>query len=403
MRVSGKVISRCQLCRKKGRSGFGKCNHKGRRYLVAYRVDGMQKRETLGCNKKDAERRLAEIISQVHNGTYYKPAEIIFKEFVEKWIATKEPPKIKERTFYTYKATIRLHLNPYLGRIALTRITKETIEEMIVALQRKIKPKTINNTIKLLKSILRTAREWKYIQENPAEFIKNMKVDKPEMAFYNPEEIQLLIRHSRGKYKAINLVAVLTGMRKSEILALQWGDIDWKAKTIYVRRSIFWKPKKAVMEGENRWQFSTPKTKKSYRTIVMSPELEKALEIHRISAKVNPQDLVFCNKEGNPIDPDNLNKRGFFPAIAFAGLRKIRFHDLRHTYTSILLDTGENIKFIQKQLGHASIQTTIDRYAHLMPIDNVGVGRRIDEKIFGNSDAEEIFLSEQEAILERSK
>ena len=116
--------------------------------------------------------------------------------------------------------------------------------------------------------------------------------------------------------------------------------------------------------------------------IVMSSVLSKALQIHRINCSVSPYDLVFCNKDGNPMDPDNMVKREFIPTLTRAELRKIRFHDLRHTFASLLLAQNENVKFIQDQLGHASIQTTIDRYSHLMPNCHVGVGNRLDKQLF---------------------
>jgi integrase len=114
----------------------------------------------------------------------------------------------------------------------------------------------------------------------------------------------------------------------------------------------------------------------------MSPALKEALEIHRISCPVGPHDLVFCTKSGGPLDPDNMVKREFLPALTAAGLRRVNFHSLRHSYTSMLISQGENVKFIQSQLGHASIQTTLDRYGHLLPVDQVGVGRKLDAQLF---------------------
>ena len=115
----------------------------------------------------------------------------------------------------------------------------------------------------------------------------------------------------------------------------------------------------------------------------MSPKLKEALEIHRITAPITEADLIFVNKAGSPLDPDNTIKREFQPALRMAGLRLVRFHDLRHTYTSLLIAQGENIKFIQSQLGHASIQTTMDRYGHILPNTNKGVGERLDKLVFG--------------------
>lgn len=112
-------------------------------------------------------------------------------------------------------------------------------------------------------------------------------------------------------------------------------------------------------------------------------ELKKALQNHKQNSAIeNENDLVFCNQEGNPIDPDNMIKREFNPSLKAAGLKRIRFHDLRHTFATLLIHQGENIKFIQNQMGHASIQTTMDRYGHLLPVSAYGVGSKLDNQIF---------------------
>ena len=175
-------------------------------------------------------------------------------------------------------------------------------------------------------------------------------------------------------------------------MALQWGDIDWNSNVVFVRRSIYWATLKDG-DGKTRWQFVSPKSKRSIRSLVMSPRLKEALEIQRITAPVSAHDLVFCNGEGNPIDPDNMVKREFHTALTFAGLRRVRFHDLRHTYTTLLISQGENVKFIQSQLGHSSIQTTMDRYGHLLPVNQYGVGSKLDSQVFSSHPQEPVHSS----------
>ena len=170
--------------------------------------------------------------------------------------------------------------------------------------------------------------------------------------------------------------------------------------------SLRFKTRKDIDPEDKRWWFDSPKTRYSTRAIIMSPRLKEAVENHRFNQTVefaqkekgkkpfNADELIFTNGAGCPVDPDNIVKRQFHPALERAGLRKIRFHDLRHTFASLLIDQGENIKFIQSQLGHASIQTTLDRYGHLMPLKNyAGVGVRLDEKIFSPQEAEKPDLS----------
>lgn len=160
-------------------------------------------------------------------------------------------------------------------------------------------------------------------------------------------------------------------MRLGELLALQWSDIDWKSGTIRVKRS--------VLNGT----FQEPKTRNAIRVIGMSPMLTEVLREHLAVVPKSEAGLVFCTEAGKIIDGANLRHRVFEPALKNAGLRKIRIHGLKHTFASLLINQGENFKYVQHQLGHASITTTVDRYGHLMPNAHVYVGKRLDASIFG--------------------
>ena len=115
----------------------------------------------------------------------------------------------------------------------------------------------------------------------------------------------------------------------------------------------------------------------------MSPALIRELRKYQKIAPKSEGDLVFCTDDGKVLDDANLRHRIFEPALQKAGLRKIRIHDLRHTYASLLINQGENLKYVQKQLGHASITTTVDRYGHLMPDAHKDAGARLDQNVFG--------------------
>jgi len=368
MKVTGNILTRCDSCRKNNLNGFAPCQCKTRRkYIVEYRIDGKKRRETVGYNKRNAELRLAEIISQVHNGTFFKPKKqgTRFREFAEKWLNDYAKPRVKERTYVTYRGYVRNHLNPYFERADVTTMTQEDIEGYLAKLIDRLNPNTVNKILKMLKTMFKYARRWKYREDNPAWDIDCFLEKHREMDYLNPEEIRLLLEHSPEPDKTIFLIAILTGMRKSEVLALQWGDIDWNSNTIYVRRSLRFKIRKDIGVEDKRWWFDSPKTRNSVRAIIMSPRLKEALDRHRFNQTVefaqkekgkkpfNTDELIFTNGAGSPVDPDNMVKRIFHPALERAGLRKVRFHDLRHTFASLLIDQGENLKFIQSQLGHA--------------------------------------------------
>ena len=377
----GSIVKRCLICKKNN----AKCNHKEITYSVVYRIGKLQKWENAGRNKKDAERKLSEIISQINNGTFIKPQDILFKDFTVKWLDEYARISVKPSTFQTYKIAINHHFIPSFGNFPLSYITTGKIQNFVSKSINSSSPKTVNNLITLLKTVFKYAKRWGYMRENPAMDIEHVRLEYREMDFLKPEEIQLLLKQAREPYKTLFLIAALTGMRRGEILALQWGDIDWHSNIIFVRRGIYWLPRKECIKDTIRWRFISPKSKRSIRAIVMSPRLKEALQIHRISSPVSPYELVFCNKDGKPFDPDNLIKRHFLPVLSFAGLKTVSFHSLRHSYTALLIAQGENIKFIQSQLGHSSIQTTLDRYGHLLPVNAIGVGERVDLQLFGSS------------------
>jgi len=382
----GCIVKRCKICRREGRNQFESCNHPERVYGIFYRVGKKPIFKTIGPNKKDAERELEETMRQVNQGTYSELKEISFEEFAQKWINDYASVHVKPSTLRNYRDAVRCHFNPAFGRMPLVLIHETDIRGFISRTIKSRKPKTVNNFIVMLKTMFKHAKRWGYLRENPAWDIEHIRDDHKEMDFLTPEEVRELLKHADEPCRTVIQLAAMTGMRRGEIFGLQWGDIDWHKNMICVRRNLFWHVKRELASDYKGplWCFLSPKTKRSCRTIVMSPELKKMLEIHRITAPIGRDDLVFCNKQGNPVDPANFVAREFDPALTRAGLRKIRFHDLRHTYATFLIAQNENIKFIQSQLGHASIQTTIDRYGHVLPNTHIGVGERLDKLVFGD-------------------
>jgi len=326
-------------------------------------------------------------MAEIHSGTFRKPKPILFSEYAAQWLKTYAPTaQLKPSTFETYQSIIDKRFNPVFGKLLLTHLSTRKIKEFLSAcLKDGLAPKTVNNTLILLKTMLMSAVDDGYLLTAPTRKVRRMKLEPKEMGFLTPQEIQLLLKHADEPYRTLFLAAVLTGMREGELFALQWGDIDWHQDRIGVQRSLYWRSRKNIGPEEPCWMFVTPKSRCSRRTVVMSPKLKEALGLYRLSCPVSPYDLVFCTSKGNPLDPNTMLSREFHPALTRAGLRKVRFHDLRHTYTSLLIAQGEDIKFIQNQLGHASARTTLDHYGHLMPGVHQRASRRLDRQVFGRS------------------
>jgi integrase len=343
-------------------------------WYVVYRIHGKQKWEKAGLNKRDAEKLLSMRLDEVNKGTFQELKEIRFQEFSEKWLSDYAKISVKESTYVSYEVILRLHLIPHFGNYWMHGVNAGDIQNFIAKKMTggNISPKTMNNILVPLKEMFRHAFVWGHIYKDPTQYIKKPRVESEEMDFLNADEIQIFLKNTEPEYYALFFTAVMTGMRRGELLGLKWEDIDWNSSQIVVKRALY------------RGKFVTPKSKHSCRRISMTPMLKATLDQHRVFCTRSETNLVFCNENGRPLDPENMVKRHFQPTLERAGLRRIRFHDLRHTFASLLIAMGENVKYVQNQLGHNSATTTLDRYGHLMPGDQNDTGNRLDQTVFGD-------------------
>src|SRR5262250_405260 len=217
------------------------------------------------------------------------------------------------------------------------------------------------------------AVQWGYLDANPVQYVERPRGEDKEMDVLTPEEIRRLLDAQEEPLRTLLLAAILTGMRQGELFGLWWDDIDFAKHQIHVRRSLW------------HGTLGTPKSRRSRRAINMSPTLEGALRAFKATHRRS--EFVFSTERGTPIDADNFRHRVFPQALQRAGLRRVRFHDLRHTYTSLLIAQNAHPKYIQAQLGHASIQTTLDRYGHLMPQLHQAEAQKLDQLVFPHQQA----------------
>lgn len=265
---------------------------------------------------------------------------------------------------------LRLHIVPFFRATRLSDIALPHVREFMKALLAKgLAPKTVGNVMVILKEMLKHAVQWGYLDANPAQYAERPRGEDQEMQVLTPAEIHRLLGHAAEPVRTLLLCAVMTGMRRGELLGLKWEDVDFEGNRIHVRRALW------------RGKFVTPKSKRSRRAIDMTRTVKEALA--RLPSRFRGE-LVFCADNGTPIDPENFTKRDWARALRRAGLRRIRFHDLRHTYASLLIAQGAHPKYIQAQLGHASIQTTLDRYGHLMPDIHAAEAGKLDRLVFGD-------------------
>ncbi len=354
---------------------LGSIQKKGKSYYVVFRVkDPKTKKKKqrwipAGNRKKEAEEKFVELTGDVNRGTHKKLKVATFAEFSNEWIRKYAEIKAKPSTLQSYRDIINNHLIPFMGNYLLMEIDTDMLQDYVTLRLEKVKPKTVVNELVPIKLMFKYAVRWRYLKFNPAEGVERPRVEKEEMEILAPEEIKLFLEHVTLKYRTFFLTAILTGLRRGELLGLHGEDIDWNHNQIHVRRSL-WKS-----------QVVSPKTKASVRRVDMTPTLAQELRQHKFSCSIEDSNFVFCNSEGKPHDPDSLVRRQFLPALKRAGVKRVRFHDLRHTNVALRLEQGQNIKYIQNQLGHASIQTTIDRYGHLLKDVNTEQAMKLENAL----------------------
>jgi integrase len=216
---------------------------------------------------------------------------------------------------------------------------------------------------------LNDATRWGSIARNVVALTSAPRVQRRQISTLSPEQTRLLLDAAiEDDLSAVYVLAISTGMRQGELLALKWQDINLDGASVHIRSTLH--------RTKSGFVFNEPKTSRSRRQVVLTQTAVAALRRHRVAqaerrlemgAYWQDQDLVFTNEIGGPVDAGNLRNRSFSPLLQRAALPKIRFHDLRHTAATLMLSRGIHPKVVSEMLGHSQIAITLDLYSHVTP------------------------------------
>jgi integrase len=302
--------------------------------------------------KRGAEQYERELRQSLLEGNHGQDKRVEVKvptcaEFAKEFLRTYAKANNKPSEYESKVATFKNHLNPAFGKMTIDRIGAKEIEQFKARkLEEGYSPKSVNNWLTALRRMLSLAHEWELISGVP--HVKWLKFPEPEIDFLNFEEADRLVRGAEPGWSAMILTGLLTGLRHGELIGLRWEDVDLVAGRLMVRQSIV---RKVV---------GTPKNGRK-REVPMSPELCDALKRHRHLRG----EYVFCQDNGEALYQD-ITKWPLWRACRRAGLRRIGWHCLRHTFASHLVMRGVPLKAVQEMMGHATIEMTM-RYSHLSP------------------------------------
>jgi integrase len=344
--------------------------------------------QSIQGTKKDAQRRLHELLLSVEQGSFIKPKRITLGEWLGDWLNGYVKTNCSPRTLDGYHTIVRRHLIPNLGMIPLSQVQPQHIQQYYARAlsdgrtdgKGALSSRSVLHIHRVLFQALNYAVRQGLLIRNPAQLVDPPRAKRSKMKTLIPQEVSMLLNIAQDThYYPIIHTAVKTGLRQAELLGLRWRDLDLDLVSLSVTQVLY--------KRRGICQFKEPKSEHSRRRLGLSPSLalflreyrtERETECLLLGKLLSEDDLVFGNVDGTPIDPGTLT-HNFARIARRAGLPGTRFHDLRHTFASLMLLAGIHPKIVSEALGHSSVAFTLDVYSHLVPGLQEAAGKRLDE------------------------
>lgn len=330
-------------------------------------LEGSRKRFTKGGfeTKEEAENFRVATLYKMNIGLFVEPSKDTVFGFIRTWLNQKEM-QVKPGTFKGYESYFNQYIAPEIGNIPLTQLTTAHIDIMYMDLMKKLSPRTIRHTHRLLSQALDKAVRCKAIIENPAKYAELPRLERTEAKFWTDKQVLIFLNEARStRYYLAFLIAIFTGARQGEVLALTWKDINFAKNTISITKSI--------VRGKVGHIMGSTKTIGSVRQVTIPPYVAEEIMkwkdcLNSVDERLfnEPHDFISHTREGNFLSPRNFAKV-WYKLLEKSKLPAIRFHDLRHTHATLLLSSGVSIKAISSRLGHSSVRLTLDTYSHIVP------------------------------------
>jgi integrase len=335
--------------------------------------------------KRQAQIECARLISALQAGTYLEPSKTTLAQFLDRWlehIKSQVSPKSHSR----YSELARKNIVPLLGSTILTKLRAEAIDaayaKALTSGRRDgkggLSPQTVTHMHRVLKKAIGQAVKWELLIRNPVDAASPPKANRGKMNTYDLDQTAELIEAMRPTRMLVpTLLAVLCGMRRGEIAALRWKNVDLTTGQIAILES-------AEQVG-SKVRYKTPKSGKG-RTLALSASLVEELRAHRLRQAeellrvgiiLSDDTFVVAQADGTPLQPDTLTQ-DWFRKLAGTSLPRIRFHDLRHAHATHMLANGVHPKVASERLGHSKIGITLDLYSHVLPGMEADAAERVD-------------------------
>lgn len=332
-------------------------------------LDDGKRKSLYGETRQEAAQKLRDALHDIGKGIPLVDERQTVKQYLTSWYEGMQP-QVRPSSYRRYGDYVH-HLIPGIGRHTLAKLAPQHLQAFYSKkLAEGLSPTTVHAIHSMLHRALEDALQMGLVSRNVSEMLKPPRRQNREMMPLSVLEVRRFLDAVMGdRFEALYVLALSTGMREGELLGLRWQDVDLTRRIIQVRMN--------VQETSGRYILAETKTAYSRRTVALTQDATDALAAHwqrqqlqrrKHGERWEELSLVFPNKYGGIMIPDNITKRSFKRHLERAGLsREVRFHDLRHTAATLLLASGVNVKVVSEMLGHSSVSITLNIYAHVLP------------------------------------
>jgi integrase len=322
-----------------------------------------------GCTgKKQAEAECRRILHQIDGGTYVDVSKVTVAEFLDRWQRDYADVKVSPKTRERYAQLIKNQIKPHIGQLQLQKLRPIHLTELYAKLLKDdLSARTVNHVHRLLHQALGQAGAWELVKQNVASLADAPRASAAEIVILTPEQVGQVLKGVEGRtLRPIVALALATGARRGELLALRIGDFDPNAQTIRIERSL--------EQTKSGLRIKAPKTKHGRRTIALPPSVVTELKAYLLKlhelrlflgmGRANNDDLLFPRYDGKIRSPHWLTQK-FALLMEALKIPAVTFHSLRHTHASQLIASGMDVLTISRRLGHGTPTVTLAVYGHL--------------------------------------
>ena len=361
-------------------NGEGSVFKRGNRW-VAQVGTGKNRETKYFDSQKDANSWRHKMIEQRHQGLVFAGSKISLSKYLDEWLVVAKT-SVRPNTYQQYSQVVHQHIIPVLGEIVLRDLRPDHVQSLYTnRLANGVSPSSTRMIHAVIHRALNHALKLGLVYRNVADSVTRPKVVRKEMKTLNDYQVRQLIQVAESEQMRLLLwVAVVTGLRQGELLGLKWSDLDWMSRRIQIQRQVQRRKGDGLV-------FCEPKSASGRRVIVLGKStLDKLREYKNnqlkerilLGEKWQDNDLIFPSPIGTPLDPSNVLK-AYKDCLKRAGLPNLRFHDLRHSAATLMLQQGVNPKIVSERLGHSDISLTLNTYSHVLPPMQEEAAEKMDD------------------------